>query len=424
VVTVSVVISDADVPRDLLALVVPAVGAVVVTGDVFMPCRLVDAAGAEVEPVSVFLAELQAAGRSEATLKSYCKDLLRWFRFCWAITVPWEQATRAEARDFCRGLQLADKPARPHWRHPDGPVMARPGAGTVNAVSGKSSPGRKYAASTVAHCETVTRTFYEFHLEAGSGPMVNPFPPARRHGRANAHHNPMDPFRGERAGLYRPKLVQRVPRQIPDELFNQVFAALRSDRDRALVALWASSGARAAELLGAAAGDADPVRQVIRVVRKGSRAIQELPAGPDGFVWLALYQHRLHGLATFGADDPLWVTLRPPYRRLGYDAARMMFTRAGAVLGADYTIHDLRHTAAYRMARDPQMLMTDIQWILGHRHLSTTQLYLNPLPEDVIAGALAFFQRRAQAPAAGGPAEPAPAYDPDSLKILFGEDEP
>ena len=106
-----IVISDGDAPRDLAALVVPLTGLVQDTGDVFVPYRLVDVAGAVVEPVSAFLAELQASGRSEATLKSYCKALLRWFRFLWAVSVPWDQATRSEARDFCRWLQLADKPA-------------------------------------------------------------------------------------------------------------------------------------------------------------------------------------------------------------------------------------------------------------------------------------------------------------------------
>lgn len=419
------VISDGDAPRDLAALVVPLTGSVQDTGDIFVPWRLADAAGAVVEPVSAFLAELQASGRSEATLRSYCKALLRWYRFLWAISVPWDQATRAEARDFCRWLQLADKPARPHWRRPGDAPAPRPDPAAVNPVTGKSAPGRRCAASTVAHCETVIRTFYEFHLDAGSGPMVNPFPLAR-HGRAHPHHNPMDPFRSEHAGLYRPRLARRLPRQIPDDMFTKVFAALRSDRDRALVAFWVSSGARAAELLGSTAGDPDPARQVISVVRKGSRAIQELPACPDAFVYLALYQHRLQGKVTFAADDPLWWTLRPPYRQLTYDAARMMFTRAGAAPGADYSLHDLRHTAAYRMARDPKMLLTDIQWILGHRHLSTTQVYLNPLPEDVIAAAVAYFQRRGQpAPTTAAPGtEPgaAPVYDPASLRILFGTD--
>jgi integrase len=53
-----------------------------------------------------------------------------------------------------------------------------------------------------------------------------------------------------------------------------------------------------------------------------------------------------------------------------------MFGRAAAALGANWTLHDLRHTAAYRMARDPQLPLTDVQWVLGHAHLSTTQLYL------------------------------------------------
>jgi integrase len=405
-------------------LVVPLAGSVQASEDMFVPCRLTDADGVAVEPVSAFLAELQALGRAELTLLSYCKALLRWFRFCWAIGVPWDQATRAEARDFCRWLQLADKPARPHWRRPDAPPVPRPGAGMVKAVSGKASPGPRYATATVAHCETVVRTFYEFHMAAGSGPMVNPFPLARR-GRPHAHHNPMDVFRSERAGLYRPKLAARLPRQIPDELFDQVFAQLRWDRDRALVAFWVSSGARAGELLGATVGDADPARQVIRVIRKGSRVIQELPACPDAFVYLTLSQHRLLGKVTFGADDPLWWTLRPPYRALTYDAARMMFTRAAQALGGRYSLHDLRHTAAYRMARDPGMLLTDIQWILGHRQLSTTQVYLNPLPEDVIASALAFFARRGQPPpAAAGRGPAAAVYDPASLNILFGKDRP
>jgi hypothetical protein len=68
------------------------------------------------------------------------------------------------------------------------------------------------------------------------------------------------------------------------------------------------------------------------------------------------------------------------------------------------------------------MLLTDIQWILGHRHLSTTQIYLNPLPEDVIAAAVAYFRRRSQrAPATAAPGT-APVYDPASLSILFGTD--
>ncbi|MGH3842812.1 MAG: tyrosine-type recombinase/integrase [Pseudonocardiaceae bacterium] len=411
--------------RDLAALVVAQRGALKATGELFEPYRLLDASGLVVGPVAVYLRELQACGRSAATQRSYGMVLLRWFRFLWAVEVSWDRVTRVEARDFSRWVQVALKPARPHWRRRGEQV---PAAGSVparapsspNPVTGKAPPGMVYASTTAAHGETVLRSFYEFHLETGAGPMVNPFPLSRgrRGGRAGAHHNPMEPFGEERGGLYRPKVVQRVPRQIPDEKFNALFAALGSHRDRALVALWVSSGARAAELLGATCGDVDPGQQLITVIRKGSRALQQLPASSDAFVWLRLYQQQMLGLVVAGRDQPLWWTLRRPFHQLTYHAAYRMFARAG--LGTNWSLHDLRHTAAYRMARDPQMPLTDVQWVLGHAQLTTTQLYLSPLPEDVIASVVAFHERRGapQLPAAS----PASGYRPESLRVLFGTD--
>jgi hypothetical protein len=110
--------------------------------------------------------------------------------------------------------------------------------GAPNPVTGKPSSGDGYAPSTVAHSETVLRRFYDFHRDAGSGPVLNPFPldASRRGRRAHAHRNPMDEWKPERTGRYRPTVPKRVPRAIPDDWFNKLFAALGSDRDRALAA--------------------------------------------------------------------------------------------------------------------------------------------------------------------------------------------
>ena len=98
--------------RDLAVLVVPRVGAVEAGSDPWEPVRLIDGDGEPVVPVTAFLQELQASGRAAATQRSYAMDLLRWFRFGWAIEVGWDQATRVEARDFCRWLAVRDKPTR------------------------------------------------------------------------------------------------------------------------------------------------------------------------------------------------------------------------------------------------------------------------------------------------------------------------
>jgi integrase len=417
--------SSMDASQGVGELEIRQVGSFRETDDPWVPFQLLDPQGAVVGPVSDYLNDLQAAGRGAATQRSYGMDLLRWFRFLWAIGVPWDQATRVEARDFARWLQIADQPLRAHWRRAgeDPPVLGAGGEGqtTPNPVTGKAVSGRKYAAATRAHSETVLRHFYGFHLEAGTGPMVNPFPLARGRGdrRPGAHQNPMEPRRALKSGLFRLRLGQRIPRAIPDEKLDELFAGLSCNRDRALVAFWLSTGARASELLGVSRGDADPGRQLITVVRKGTRALQPLPASPDAFVWLRLYEAEMDGLVSSGADQPLWWTRRRPFRALGYHAARAMFVRANAALRADWTLHDLRHSAAYRMARDPEMPLTDVQWVLGHAHLSTTQLYVTAPLEDVIEAVLAHHRRQRER-SEGPEAPPQSGYRPETLEVLFG----
>jgi integrase len=400
---------------DLAGLVVPLAGRLVATGDRWEPYRLLDGGGVAVEAARAYFGHLQAAGRSETTIRSCGLDLLRWFRFVWAAGVAWDQATRAEAREFCRWLVVAGKPVRPHWR-------ARRLGLEVPALAS----GQAYAPSVRAHCETVLRSFCDFHVETGTGPLVSPFPldRSRRAGRARAHHNPMEPYRRERSGLYRPVVPSRIPRDIPDEEFNAIFAALGSHRDRALVAFYVPAGARASELLSATRGGVDPGRQLITVARKGTRVLQQLPASADAFVWLRLYQVEMDGVLPRGGGLPLWWTLRRPFRPLSYHAVHRMFERAGAVAGTGATLHALRHTAAYRMAADPALPLTDVQFVLGHALLTTTQLYLTPRKEEVIRRVLAHHSEQVRQARRRARPAPAPGYRPETLEVLFGRQAP
>src|SRR5262245_21090408 len=84
---------EAGLSRDLAGLRVPLVGSVVATGSKWEPYRLLDAVGGRIEPAAEFFADLLAAGRSEATIRSYGMDLLRWFRFLWLVEIGWDRVT-------------------------------------------------------------------------------------------------------------------------------------------------------------------------------------------------------------------------------------------------------------------------------------------------------------------------------------------
>jgi site-specific recombinase XerD len=232
----------------------------------------------------------------------------------------------------------------------------------------------------------------------------------------------MEPHQKERVGLYRPVVPSRIPRSVPDAEFNEIFARLPSHRDRALVAFYVSTGARASELLSVTQGGADPGRQLITVVRKGSGDAQQLPASTDAFVWLRLYQLEMDGVIPPGRRQPLWWTLRRPARPLTYHAVHRMFERVNARAGTAATLHSLRHTAAYRMAEDPALPLTDVQLVLGHAQLSTTQIYLTPRKEDVIRRLLAHHAEQSQRAAARVVPPVAPGYRPETMEVLFGKD--
>lgn len=146
--------TESDPERDLSDLVVSRAGSLVSTGIEREPYRLIDVAGHVVDPVSVFLRELQAMGRSAATLRSYGMDLLRWWRFLDAVGVAWDQASRVQARDFSCWIQLTVK-QRMQTSRPKAARWSSRVRGAPNAVTGKPGTGDGYAPASVAHSETV-----------------------------------------------------------------------------------------------------------------------------------------------------------------------------------------------------------------------------------------------------------------------------
>lgn len=403
--------------RDIGSIQLPRWGRVVPAGDV-VPWQVVDPHGVTVEPIQRFLRDFVARGNRAGSVRSYAYGLLRWWRWLVAVGMDWDKATSVEVKDFVLWLGQAAKPRN------SARTTTLATAGAVNARTRKRYLGDRYEPRTVRHGNAVLRSFYEFWIELGAGPLVNPVVLDRNGRRANAHHNPLEPFRAETRIRYNPKVPKRRPRALPDDRWNELFAALRSNRDRAILALGISNAARAGELLGVRGVDLDWGEQLVRVTRKGSGAEQWLPASPDAFVWIRLYLAELDPLEP---DEPLWWTLRrrdhgDGLRRqpMNYEALRAMFRRVNALLGTNYSMHDLRHTAALRMSRDESLSMRDVQTILGHAHLSTTaDVYLIEDEDQVIRRVqqhLIEREHRAQ----HTPPRVAVGYDTNDLSVLFG----
>jgi site-specific recombinase XerD len=355
-----------------------------------------------------YLRELAASDCSPATLRSYAYALLRWFRFLDGQLVSWQRAERVDVRAFIEHLREVPNPQRVR-RRPD-----RPLPGSTNARTGKAVLGRNYAGRTINHQLSVLFGFYDHACAADLGPLVNPVPAQRGRdgGRLFAHHNPMESFVLHRRATYRQKVPRPIWRAIPDDAADQLFSVLRCHRDRALVSFWLTSGARAAELLGLRHGDLDVGAHTISVISKGTRLRESIPASIDSFAWLALYLAEGPPIQDGG---PVWWTQRGQPRPLTYHAARAMMERANAALGTNWTLHDFRHTAAQRFLADPAFTLVDVQTILRHASVTTTQIYTQPRLEDLVGKVLEHFARPTPPPASLDP-----GYDAAAVHELLG----
>jgi site-specific recombinase XerD len=157
-------------------------------------------------------------------------------------------------------------------------------------------------------------------------------------------------------------------------------------RDRALLTVIYRTGLRITEALELKPSDVSFKAGTIRVRHgKGDQA-RTVGIGDGGLAVLQLWMdtRKRLGLARPGAY--IFTTLAG--KRMSYSATDAMLKRRAAKAGIEKRahLHGIRHTCAYEMHAERKVPITAIQKQLGHRHLSTTSIYLNHIaPEDVIA---------------------------------------
>lgn len=364
----------------------PKFGSVVRTSHPSLPWHVAGLPAAEdAILIEDFLITLVANDCSPQTVRSYAFDLLRWWRFLAVAGNRWDTARREDVRDLVLWMR---QPQPPDGR-------------------------RAYRPASINHALSVLSVFYEHQARQGRGPVMNPVPAPAAGVRRFAHHDPLDPYGPQQRAPYRQRVVDGPPRALSENVVNKVFDALTSTRDRALIAMYLATGARASELLGMRGRDVDWGNQSIAVVSKGSRAYQWVPTSPDSLNWLRLY---LNEMPSMSAENALWWTLRRPYRPLQYSALRAVLERANRALGTRITLHDFRHTCATRLANDPSIPLTDVQAVLRHKHLTTTSRYIHIQTEEMVER----VRRHHVAPSAAVPTT-VWGYNASDMADLFGE---
>jgi integrase len=180
----------------------------------------------------------------------------------------------------------------------------------------------------------------------------------------------------------------RVPRTLPRILSpaeaDQLLAALRTDRDRAMVLAMLLAGLRRCEVLGLRFADVQIAdRRLVITGGKGGHH-RVVPAANRFFGALGDYLHEERPAA---ADtDRLFVVLKGPRRGLPLSAEGLDEILAGARKRAGLehaTCHELRHTCLTRL-REAGMALEAVQAQAGHRSIESTRVYLH-LANDWLA---------------------------------------
>jgi site-specific recombinase XerD len=205
-------------------------------------------------------------------------------------------------------------------------------------------------------------------------------------------HNPVQRGMPVRAPVTRDRrmipLVRRV-RHLPQILNHddviKLVAALRKDRDRAMIDAMLLAGLRRCEVLGLRHQDIrwGDRRLFIADGKGGHQRI--VPISPRFFDTLRRY---LDDERPGAAETPfVFVVLKGPNRGRPLSPKGLDEIMAGARkrAGVDHaTCHELRHTCFTRL-REAGMALEALQAQAGHRSISATQIYLH-LANDWLAG--------------------------------------
>jgi site-specific recombinase XerD len=211
------------------------------------------------------------------------------------------------------------------------------------------------------------------------------------HARGDVTVNPVPrglPTRRERRRPGQGVPLVRVPRTLPQILspaeVDALTAALRTHRDRAMVAAMVLAGLRRCEVLGLRLGDLRFAERRLFIAEGKGGHQRVIPVAPLFFTEVSAYldAERPAGATTYR----VFVVLKGPRRGLplsagGLDEILDGARRRGGLAHA--TCHQLRHTCLTQL-RKAGMSLEAVQAQAGHASIESTRIYLH-LGDDWLA---------------------------------------
>jgi len=221
--------------------------------------------------------------------------------------------------------------------------------------------GRGYAPATVARRLASLRSFYRYQ---------------RRQGVIAA-----DPS----GGLRNPKQPKRLPRLLRVEDIVRLLDSIPIDdaagvRDRAMFEVLYGGGLRVSELVGLNLDDLDTDQELVRVRGKGRRE-RLSPVGRMAMFWVTQWLTHRRPKA---AGEPAVFLNRFGTRLTSRSVGRLLEGHlVGLGLDPAASPHTLRHSFATHLL-DRGADLRSVQELLGHRSLTTTQIYTHVTKERLL----------------------------------------
>lgn len=169
---------------------------------------------------------------------------------------------------------------------------------------------------------------------------------------------------------------RRMRKSLSQEELERLRNACTSVREKALVEFFFSTGCRISEVAGIRLSDVDFVNRSVRVLGKGDK---------ERIVYFSIKAKLLLEEYLKGRQgNMLFTTTRAPYKAIHTRSIQQIIRRLGERAGLPERVHPhlLRHTFA-TLALNNGMDITIIQRLLGHAHLSTTEIYAQISQENI-----------------------------------------